>query len=53
MLDVAFMTVHICQMTGMAEIDAGYDMVTVRGGKTLEVEAEYGLEVGKPASLIV
>lgn len=53
MLDVAFMAIHVCQMTGMAEIDACYDMVTVRGAKTLQVEAEYGLAVGKPASLIV
>jgi len=35
MLDVAHMAVHVCQMTGMAEIAACFDMVTVNGAKTL------------------
>jgi len=53
MLDVAFMGLHVCQMTGTAEIDACYDMVTWNGAKTLNVEDQYGIEVGKPANLIV
>lgn len=53
MLDVAFMGVHVCQMTGMAEINACYDMVTVNGAKTLHLGTNYGVEVGKPANLIV
>lgn len=53
LLAVADMAVHICQMTGQTEIDACYDMVTTGGAKTLNVTAEYGLEVGKPANLIV
>ncbi len=53
MLDVAHMGVHVCQMTGMPEINACYDMVTVNGAKTLHIEDIYGIEVGKPASLIV
>lgn len=53
MLDVAHMGVHVCQMTGIGEINACYDMVTLNGAKTLHLEAEYGLEVGKVASLIV
>ena len=52
MLDVAYMAVHVCQMTGVAEIDACYDMVTSHGAGTLQLE-NYGIEVGKPASLIV
>lgn len=52
MLDVAYMAVHVCQMTGVAEIDACYDMVTSHGARTLKLE-NYGIEVGKPASLIV
>ncbi|MBW4539039.1 MAG: cytosine deaminase [Myxacorys chilensis ATA2-1-KO14] len=52
MLDVASMAVHVCQMTGMAEIDACYNMVTWNGAKTLNLE-EYGIAVGKPANLIV
>jgi cytosine/creatinine deaminase len=53
MLDVASMLVHVGQMTGSAEIDACYDMVTWQGAKTLHVEEQYGIEVGKPANLIV
>ena len=52
MLDVAHMGVHVCQMTGIAELNACYDMVTWNGAKTLHL-GEYGIEVGKPANLIV
>ncbi|TVP69467.1 MAG: cytosine deaminase [Leptolyngbya sp. LCM1.Bin17] len=53
MLTVAAMAVHVCQMTGQAEIDACYDMVTINGAKTLTVESDYGIAVGRPANLIV
>lgn len=53
MLNVAHMAVHVCQMTGMAEIDACFDMVTVQGAKTLNLLDSYGIEVGKPANVIV
>ncbi|MGG6297441.1 cytosine deaminase [Leptolyngbya sp. AN02str] len=53
MLDVASMAVHVCQMTGTTEIDACYNMVTWNGAKTLHVQDEYGVEVGKPANLVV
>jgi cytosine/creatinine deaminase len=53
MLDVANMAVHVCQMTGMAEINACYNMVTWHAAKTLHIEEQYGIEVGKPANLIV
>lgn len=53
MLDVANMAIHVCQMTGLAEIDACYDMITVHGARTLQVENHYGIAVGKPANLIV
>ncbi|WAL60832.1 cytosine deaminase [Thermocoleostomius sinensis] len=53
MLDVANMAVHVCQMTGTSEIDACYNMVTWNAAKTLHIEDQYGVEVGKPANLIV
>jgi len=46
------MAVHVCQMTGTSEIDACYEMVTQNGAKTLHIENDYGIEVGKPANLI-
>jgi cytosine deaminase len=53
MLDVASMGLHVCQMTGTPEIDACYDMVTWNGAVTLNVQDQYGVEVGKPANLMV
>ena len=53
MLDVASMGLHVCQMTGTAEMDACYDMVTWNGAKTLNVSDRYGIAIGKPANLIV
>lgn len=53
MLDVAYMTVHVCQMTGTSEIDACYDMATQHGARTLHLGDNYGIAVGKPANLIV
>ncbi|NES07352.1 MAG: amidohydrolase family protein, partial [Okeania sp. SIO2F4] len=53
MLDVAYMGLHICQMTGIPEINACYQMITRNGAKTLDVEDRYGIEVGKPGNLIV
>jgi cytosine/creatinine deaminase len=53
MLDVANMAVHVCQMTGTDEIDACYNMVTWNGAKTLHLQNDYGVQVGKPANLIV
>ncbi|NEQ38742.1 MAG: cytosine deaminase [Okeania sp. SIO3I5] len=53
MLDVAYMAVHICQMTGIPEINACYQMITRNGAKTLDVEDRYGIKVGKPGNLIV
>lgn len=53
MLDVASMLVHTAQMTGLSEVDACYNMVTWNGAKTLNLSEQYGVEVGKPANLIV
>ncbi|MEM6598633.1 MAG: cytosine deaminase [Cyanobacteria bacterium P01_C01_bin.69] len=53
LLSVVEMAVHVCQMTGQAEMDACFDMVTQGGAKTLNIEDRYGIEVGKPANLVV
>jgi cytosine deaminase len=52
MLQVASMAVHVCQMTGTDEIDACYAMVTTHGARTLNIQEDYGIAVGKPANLI-
>ena len=53
LLSVAEMAVHVCQMTGLNEIDACFDMVTKCGARTLGIQADYGIVAGKPANLIV
>lgn len=53
MVDVAMMAVHVCQMTGRAEMDACYNMVTWNGAKTLGLQDHYGIAIGHPANVIV
>lgn len=53
MLDVAHMGVHTCQMTGILEINACYDMVTLNGAKTLNIRDNYGNKINDIASLMV
>ena len=53
MLDAAYMAAHVCQMTGLEELDACYDMATTHGARTLNLQESYGVEMGKPANLIV
>lgn len=52
MLDVAFMGLHVAQMTSPAEMRTCFDMVTTHNAKTMGL-ADYGLHVGAKASLII
>lgn len=52
LIGVAYMTVHVSQMTGLKEIDACYDMVSENGARALHIP-DYGLKVGNPANLVV
>ncbi|WP_298973301.1 amidohydrolase family protein [uncultured Roseobacter sp.] len=52
MLDVAFMGLHVAQMTSPEEMRRCFDMVTVNNAKTMGLQ-EYGLHVGAQASLVV
>ncbi len=53
MLQPAHMAVHAAQMTGRQEVTACYDMVTENAARTLGISDRYGLEVGKPADLVL
>lgn len=52
MLDVAFMGLHVAQMTSPAEMRRCFDMVTEANARILGLEG-YGLRVGAAASLVV
>ena len=52
MLDVAFMGLHVAQMTSPQEMARCFTMVTEENAKILHLEG-YGLAVGNTASLVV
>jgi cytosine deaminase len=52
MLDVAFMGLHVAQMTSPAEMKRCFDMVTRESAAIMGL-GDYGLEVGRKASLVV
>ncbi|VAW14207.1 Cytosine deaminase [hydrothermal vent metagenome] len=52
MLDVAFMGLHVAQMTSPAEMRDCFDMVTTTSASIMGLD-DYGLETGKKASLVV
>jgi cytosine deaminase len=52
MLDVAFMGLHVAQMTSPADMRRCFDMVTTESAAIMGLE-EYGLAVGRRASLVV
>ena len=52
MLDVAFMGLHVAQMTHPAEMARCFDMVTTQNARIMGLDG-YGLKVGDQASLVV
>ena len=52
MLDVAFMGMHVAQMTSPEEMQRCFDMVTTGNAQIMGLE-DYGLRVGAKASLVV
>ncbi len=52
MLDVAFMGLHVAQMTSPADMRRCFDMVTVESAAIMDLEG-YGLAKGCKASLVV
>jgi cytosine/creatinine deaminase len=52
MLDVAFMGLHVAQMTHPAEMARCFEMVTTQNAAIMNLEG-YGLKVGDQASLVI
>ena len=53
MLEVVHMGLHVGQMMGYPEIMNSYKLITHNAAKTLHISDRYGIEVGKPANLII
>jgi cytosine deaminase len=51
-LQSAFVAVHYAQMSGQAELETLFDMITTRPAQALGI-ANYGLTEGSPADLVV
>lgn len=45
--------IHLAQTMSFDELDRCLDLITYNGAKTLSVEEQYGIEVGKPANFLV
>ncbi|MCP4378037.1 MAG: cytosine deaminase [bacterium] len=53
MLQAANLLLHTAHLSGYQQIFELYDMITVNSAKTMHVQDRYGIEIGKPADLIV
>jgi hypothetical protein len=45
--------IHLAQTMSFDELDRCLDLITYNGAKTLNVEDQYSIEVGKPANFLV
>lgn len=52
-LQVALVGIAAAQLTGAAEIDEAFAMVTDRAARVLNLTDAYGIEPGRPANLVV
>ncbi|MRJ48127.1 cytosine deaminase [Fundicoccus ignavus] len=53
MMEVVHMGLHVAQMMGYQQIMDSYKFITHNAARTLHIEDRYGIEVGKPANLII
>lgn len=53
MLQAAHLLAHTAHLSGEKQINDLFDMITINGAKTLHIEKEYGIEVGKVANCII
>ncbi len=53
MLLVLFTGLVGCQLTGFDQINQGINLITHNSARCLNIQDQYGIEVGKPANLIM
>ncbi len=53
MLQVLHMGIHASQLTGYEQMMNSIDLITTNSAKTLHIENNYGIHVGKDANMIV
>ncbi|GAD29120.1 cytosine deaminase [Photobacterium leiognathi] len=53
MLQVLHMGLHVCQVMGYEQINQSLDLISKNSARTLNIQDNYGIEIGKPGSLLV
>ncbi|MFM5869552.1 cytosine deaminase [Aeromonas caviae] len=53
MLQVLHMGLHVCQIMGYEQINDSLKLIGNHSARTLNVQDRYGIEVGKPANLLI
>ncbi len=53
MMNILDNGIHLAQTMSLEDLDRCLDLVTTNGAKTLNIEDQYGIEVGKPANFLV
>lgn len=53
LLPVLHVGLHACHLMGANQIADSLDLITYNGAKTLGIEENYGIEIGKPANFII
>lgn len=53
MMDILHVGLHATQMMGYSEIMNSYRFISKNGARVLQVQDDYGIEVGKPANFLI
>ncbi len=53
MVQVLHMGLHVCQIMGYEQINDSLKLISCHSARTLNVQDRYGIEVGKPANLLI
>ncbi|PKF49921.1 cytosine deaminase [Enterovibrio nigricans] len=53
MLQVLHMGLHVCQIMGYDQLNTSLDLISHKSARTLNIQDNYGLEIGKPGNLLI
>ncbi|ABZ76719.1 Amidohydrolase 3 [Shewanella halifaxensis HAW-EB4] len=53
MLQVLHMGLHVCQIMGYDQINNSLELITSKSARTLNIQDQYGIELGNPGNLLV
>ncbi|MGS0680658.1 cytosine deaminase [Shewanella sp. 125m-7] len=53
MLQVLHMGLHVCQIMGYDQINNSLELITSKSARTLNIQDNYGIELGKPGNLLI